>query len=70
MRPSWRNCASSGWPPPTEAEQKRIVREMQLQSFRDVPYVPTGLWLGYTCFNKSLTGIQNGWPVFWGVRRA
>ena len=55
---------------PNEAEQKRIGREMQLQAFRDVPYVPTGLWMGYTCFNNALTGIQNGWPVFWGVRRA
>ena len=55
---------------PNEAEQKSIVREMQLQAFRDVPYVPTGAWLGYTCFHNSLTGIQNGWPVFWGVRRA
>ncbi len=55
---------------PNEAEQKRIVREMQLQAFRDVPYVPTGQWSNYTCFNKSTTGIQNGWPVFWSVRRA
>ncbi|MCC6718944.1 MAG: ABC transporter substrate-binding protein [Acetobacteraceae bacterium] len=55
---------------PNEAEQKRIVRELQLQSFRDVPYVPTGQWVGYTCFNNSLTGIQNGWPVFWSVRKA
>lgn len=55
---------------PNETEQKRIVREMQLQAFRDVPYVPTGLWMGYTCFNNALTGIQNGWPVFWGVKRA
>ena len=52
------------------ADQKRIVEQLQRQSFQDVPYVPTGYWTGYTCFNKSITGIQNGWPVFWGVRRA
>ncbi len=51
-------------------DQKRIVEQLQRQSFQDVPYVPTGYWTGFTCFNKSITGIQNGWPVFWGVRRA
>jgi peptide/nickel transport system substrate-binding protein len=55
---------------PNVGEQKRIVEQMQLQAFRDVPYVPTGHWTGFTCFNKSITGVQNGWPVFWGVRRA
>ena len=53
----------------TEEEQKRIVREMQLQAFQDVPYVPLGLIYGPTAFSKKLTDIQMGWPVFHSVRR-
>ncbi len=63
LREAWLNA-------PDEAEQKRLARELQLQSFRDVPHVPTGHFLGPAAFLKNLTGIQNGWPVFWGVRRA
>ena len=55
---------------PDVPTQKKIVEQLQLQAFQDVPYVPTGFWTGFTCFNKSITGIQNGWPVFWNVRRA
>jgi peptide/nickel transport system substrate-binding protein len=55
---------------PDVPTQKRIVEQLQLQAFQDAPYVPTGFWTGFTCFNKGIKGIQNGWPVFWGVRRA
>ena len=54
---------------PDVATQKKIVDQMQLQAFQDAPYVPTGHWTGFTCFNKSISGIQNGWPVFWNVRK-
>ena len=53
----------------TEDEQKGIVREMQMQAWQDVPYVPLGLIYGPTAFSKSLTDIQMGWPVFHAVRR-
>ena len=52
-----------------EEEQKRIVRDMQLQAWQDVPYVPLGLIMGPTAFSKTLTDIQMGWPVFHAVRR-
>jgi peptide/nickel transport system substrate-binding protein len=54
---------------PDVPSQKKIVEQLQMQAFQDVPYVPTGFWTGFTCFNKSITGIQNGWPVFWNVRK-
>jgi peptide/nickel transport system substrate-binding protein len=54
---------------PDVGTQKKIVEQMQLQAFQDVPYAPTGFWTGFTCFNKSISGIQNGWPVFWNVRK-
>jgi peptide/nickel transport system substrate-binding protein len=54
---------------PDEAEQKRIVREMQLQAFQDVPYVPLGQFYQPAAFSKTLADIQEGWPVFHAVRR-
>ena len=53
----------------TEEDQKRIVRDMQLHAWQDVPYVPLGLIYGPTAFSKTLTDIQMGWPVFHAVRR-
>jgi peptide/nickel transport system substrate-binding protein len=53
----------------TEEEQRRIVRDMQLQAWQDVPYVPLGLIMGPTAFSKTLTDIQMGWPVFHAVHR-
>jgi peptide/nickel transport system substrate-binding protein len=62
LRSAWLDAA-------TEEEQKRIVREMQLQAFQDVPYVPLGLIYGPTAFSRTLADIQMGWPVFHAVRR-
>ncbi|MEJ0019211.1 MAG: ABC transporter substrate-binding protein [Acetobacteraceae bacterium] len=55
---------------PDEVEQKRLVREMQLQAWQDVPYVPLGLFYQPAAFHRSLADIQSGWPVFHAVRRA
>jgi len=63
LREAWLNAV-------TEEEQKRLVREMQMQAWQDVPYVPLGLMYQPAAYSKSLTGIQPGWPVFHGVRRA
>jgi peptide/nickel transport system substrate-binding protein len=53
----------------TEEEQKRIVRELQMQAFQDVPYVPLGQFFQPAAFSKTLADIQPGWPVFHAVRR-
>jgi peptide/nickel transport system substrate-binding protein len=54
---------------PNEAQQKRIVREMQIQTFQDVPYVPLGQFYQPAAYSKSLADIQERWPVFHSVRR-
>ncbi len=51
-------------------EQKRISRDIQLQAWQDVPYVPTGAWMQPFAFRKSLTGMLNGFPLFWNVKKA
>lgn len=51
------------------AEQKAIAAEIQLQAMQDVPYVPTGQYFQPVAYRKSLTGMQNGVPVFTNIRK-
>jgi peptide/nickel transport system substrate-binding protein len=51
------------------AEQKRIAGEIQRQWWTDVPHVPIGQWFQPTAWVNSLSGMLDGFPVFWGIRR-
>ncbi|HEX3402580.1 MAG TPA: ABC transporter substrate-binding protein [Acetobacteraceae bacterium] len=55
---------------PDIAEQKKITRDMQIQAFQDVPYIPTGFYYQPTAYRSNLTGIIDGVPVFWNVRKS
>jgi peptide/nickel transport system substrate-binding protein len=63
LREDWLNAS-------TPQEQKHLAEEMQAQVFRDVPYIPLGVWFQPTCHRKDIVDIQPGWPVMHGVRRA
>jgi peptide/nickel transport system substrate-binding protein len=62
----------SAWIDATDLqEQKRLCREIQLQAFRDVPYIPLGAFFFASAYRKDLTGILKGSvPLFTNVRRA
>jgi peptide/nickel transport system substrate-binding protein len=52
-------------------EQKRICREIQLQAFQDVPYIPLGAFFFASAYRRDLTGMLKGSvPMFTNVRRA
>ena len=53
----------------TEADQKKIAEQIQLQAFQDVPYIPLGQSIPPTAYRKDITGVLNGHPFFWNVRR-
>ena len=55
---------------PDEAARKEIGRQIQAEAFQSVPYLPIGEYFQPTAYNKSLTGIVHGAPIFWGVQRA
>jgi peptide/nickel transport system substrate-binding protein len=55
---------------PDLATRQRIAGEMQLQAFRDVPYIPLSLDYRFAAFRNDLDGLLAGFPVFWNVRRA
>jgi peptide/nickel transport system substrate-binding protein len=77
-------AAWDGWPNSTRIEvsraewldasnfddEKRISRELQLQLWQDVPYIPMGEFWQATAYRRELAGVLAGcFPVFWGVRR-
>jgi peptide/nickel transport system substrate-binding protein len=49
--------------------QKRIAAEIQRQALVDVPYVPLGQYFYSTAFQPNVTGILDGVPVFWNVKK-
>ena len=53
------------------AGEKAALANTNKAAFDDVVYGPTGFFLGYQAWRKSLTGIVKApFPVFWGVQKA
>jgi peptide/nickel transport system substrate-binding protein len=51
--------------------QKAIAREIQLQAWQDVPYIPLGQYFQATAYRRTLGGIiQGGFPIFWNVNKS
>jgi peptide/nickel transport system substrate-binding protein len=54
---------------PDLAMQKRLAEELQRQALIDVPYVPLGQVLQATAYRNNITGVLNGFVIFWNVRK-
>jgi len=54
---------------PDPAAQKKLAEDLQRQAFQDVPYIPIGQRLNPTVYQKNLSGVLEGIPVFWNVRK-
>jgi peptide/nickel transport system substrate-binding protein len=63
LRDAWFNA-------PDLAAQKKIGVEMQLLAFENAPFYPLGLAQTPTAFQKNITGVPEGFPIFWNVRRS
>ena len=55
---------------PDLAAEKQVCEAMQLQFWQDVPYIPMGQYTQFTCYNRRLTDVPKGFPLFYGVRPA
>lgn len=62
LRDSWLDAAD------LDAE-KRIGEQMQLQLWRDVPYIPMGHWVRSTAHRRDIIDLPWGFPAFYSVRR-
>jgi peptide/nickel transport system substrate-binding protein len=51
------------------AAQKTIGEKIQLQAFQNVPYYPLGAARISTAFRRDITGVPEGFVIFWNVRR-
>jgi peptide/nickel transport system substrate-binding protein len=49
--------------------ERRIGKDMQLQMWQDVPYVPMGHWVRSTAHRRNIVDLPWGFAAFYGVRR-
>ena len=49
--------------------QKKIAAEIQRQCWIDVPHLPLGVWYQPMAWQKTVDGVPDGFPLFWGARR-
>lgn len=61
----------SAWIDSTDPQQqKQLCREIQLQAFQDVPYIPLGAFFFASAYRSDLTGMLTGSvPLFTNLRR-
>jgi len=55
---------------PDLAAQKRICRDIQLQVFEDVPYIPLGAYYRVTALRNTWKDFQPQMPLFYTLRKA
>jgi peptide/nickel transport system substrate-binding protein len=55
---------------PNLAAQQKLCRDMQELFWQDPAYVPLGMYDLPNAFHNYLQDIRDGWPQFYGVRRA
>ncbi len=54
---------------PSIDAQKQIARDIQLAAFDVVPYIPLGQMFSPMAYKKELTGVLDGYALFWNVKR-
>jgi peptide/nickel transport system substrate-binding protein len=62
LREAWFNAQDP-------AEQRKIGADIQLQAFQSVPYWPLGVARIPMAFRQDITGVLEGFPKFWNLRR-
>ena len=54
---------------PDVPAQRKIAAEIQKQCWIDVPHIPLGVWYQPMAWQKTVDGVLDGFPLFWGARR-
>jgi peptide/nickel transport system substrate-binding protein len=84
LRGNGTNGGPAGWPSsarieelraqffaaPDLAGQKAAARDLQLQAWQDVPFVPLGQFIQPIAYRKALTGMLPGVPLFTNIQKA
>ena len=62
LRNQWLDAGDPG-------TEKKIAEDIQRQWWIDVPHLPFGQWYQPTAFRDTVTGVLEGFPLFYGVAR-
>jgi peptide/nickel transport system substrate-binding protein len=62
LRDSWFDA-------PEFAAQQKVARDIQAEAFQFLPYLPLGQYLQATAYSTKLSGVLNGFALFWNVRK-
>ena len=54
---------------PDLAAQQKVAREIQEVAFHELPYLPLGQYLQATAYSTKLSGVLNGFALFWNVKK-
>ncbi len=54
---------------PDLAAQQAVARDIQTEAFEFVPYLPLGQYLQATAYSTKLSGVLNGFALFWNVKK-
>ncbi|MBN8897563.1 MAG: ABC transporter substrate-binding protein, partial [Rhodospirillales bacterium] len=54
--------------PDLQAQQK-VARDIQEVAFQELPYLPLGQYLQATAYSTKLSGVLNGFAIFWNVKK-
>ena len=54
---------------PDLAAQKALAVDIQKQALEDLPYVPVGQYFFSTAYQPNITGVLDGPPMFWNVKK-
>lgn len=55
---------------PDLAAQQAVCVEMQTLALQEVPYIPLGKFLFSTATQKNISGLRQGFAMFWDVHRS
>lgn len=54
---------------PDLAAQQAVCADMQRAALEEVPYMPLGMFTYSTATRREITGLRQGFAMFWNVRR-
>ena len=70
VSPRMEELRSKWFEAPDLAQQQAICVEMQTLALDEVPYLPLGKFVFSTATRKDITGLREGFAIFWNVRRS
>ena len=69
--PRLEELRSAWFDAPDLEAQKKVVREIQLTVWQEVPYIPLGQWFQPIAHRSTVSDIvRSPFPLFWGARKA